>query len=792
MFEVLDIELNNVVYFKKAKLDVTKHPFTVISGHNLDSRISDKTSNGAGKSLLWSSFPNARYDSTPLATGKNRKSMLGNKNASIAFSFKSNDGHTYRVTQFASKFAIERNGVDMEVRTVPLQKQEIDRIFPITEDEFYSYVYLQSQRPLGFQIDKPAARLQYITSIFRLDVYDRLKKHFTKKLGEIKNKQVEFDVVNNQLIKTNGLLERLKWDDKAASKLKEAKTFINDVGDDLKKRQIKLERLRSALSACEEYSKYKAKRKKLKPKIDRKAAEQAMEAIELLTEYKSNKRSYDERMTDIEEAIAELGKLGKRSAVEKSLKAVTEAVESLEQKLESHHDARRAFKVASARSSEILVELKKTWGKPVSTIALRTKVVESLEQELYAHRAVIKLGSIVDECADGVCPTCTQGVDIATFTKKIKVSKRRVEEIKSELKRNELVVELAALAPDLDFDEDKYLVNRALYKDKVGQQESLELQLESHDTLAKLEARRSKLKAPKKPKVEVNYTATELSEILDQHSEIRRLDASISKLEQKHGELDEQTIRKELKKAKARSLELEETYAKAQHILSVYGSKAGEYKMLIREQSDSELKLKELQPIIAQRDMFKALEKAYSAKGLKVMAANQILTQIEQNMNRYSNLIFAEPFKFTLFAQPDGVHCRVDRGNGKESDVRELSGAESDCFRLLWMWVMLVMAEDNRRTNFAVLDEPDAHMDASTQSLFIERFLPALRTLVPHVFLITPLDKHVYSECAYLTVVKHNGVSKLVENSNDSSGLWMAHSGSDPSEAKPRKKAKKK
>src|SRR5690606_17515695 len=126
--------------------------------------------------------------STPLGVGKKRKDML-DKDSSITIPIKANDGRVYTITQTPSSFKILRDGKDLEVRTVPLQKKKLEEIFPITEDEFYSYVYLQSQRPLAFQIDKPAARLQYLTSMFNLDVYDQLKKYFTKKLGEIKNKQ---------------------------------------------------------------------------------------------------------------------------------------------------------------------------------------------------------------------------------------------------------------------------------------------------------------------------------------------------------------------------------------------------------------------------------------------------------------------------------------------------------------------------------------------------------------------------------------------------------------------------
>src|SRR5699024_6093530 len=123
--------------------------------------------------------------------------------------------------------------------------------------------YLQSQRPLAFQIDKPAARLHYITSVFRLDVYDRLKKYFTKKLGEIKNKQVEFDVINNQLLKVNGLLERLDWNEERAEELAGAQHVIQSLGDKAKKLQTQIERLKAALSVSDRYTELKKKRKKL-------------------------------------------------------------------------------------------------------------------------------------------------------------------------------------------------------------------------------------------------------------------------------------------------------------------------------------------------------------------------------------------------------------------------------------------------------------------------------------------------------------------------------------------------
>lgn len=798
MLEGLDVELNNVVYFKNAKLDITRHPFTVISGHNKDSRISTETSNGAGKSLLWSAVPNLRYEATPLATQKKRKDILGASDSSITFRFKGNDGKVYRITQMPSKFVIERDGKDIECRTVPLQKKKIEEIFPITEDEFYSYVYLQSQRPLAFQIAKPTERLSYITSVFRLDVYDQLKKYFTKKLGEIKNKQVEFDVLNNQLVKINGLLERLDWSKEKAEELEKAQVIIRTLGDDSKKLQSSIERYKAAIAASEQYTKLKKQRKKLNPPISRKEALDQQELHEAQAEYQSDLKSYKAQRKQLKQQLDELGDVEDIAKLEKKLSKMIDHQAGEEASLTMLHEARQFYRQIRKDLDESMEE--------VTALGLKSKDVDVVvvlgpkghEDNLTRYSAVLQLESIVSDCADGECPTCQQSVNVQKFKKQIAEAKEQVKKAKKGLAKFaacEAVFKLRQKAKRHEFDdkaEAEFVERREAYKKAEVRYEKLQEQVRAAKQADRIRAKLKELEQPKAPKKEPSYSTKQLKEILEQHAELKRIDSVLASLEEQHGTIDASKLSNKLADAEQRYAKIERKYTRAQDVCSNLGSKASEFKVLRRERKDVLAQLEAIKPIIDQRDLYKSLEKAYSAKGLKVFAANQILGQIEQNMNRYANLIFAEPFKFSLYAKEDGVHCIVDRGNGKKSDVRMLSGAESDAFRLLWMWVMLIMVEDDRRTNFAVLDEPDSHMDETTRSLFIERFLPALRTLVPHVFLITPLSRHMYSECAYLTVVKHKGVSQLVENFDESSGLRMPRTRRSSGEAKPRKGSKKK
>lgn len=798
MLELIDVDLKNVVYFKEAKLDVTRHPFTVISGHNMDSRISTETSNGAGKSLLWSAVPNLRYEATPLATKKSKKELLDSSASRIAMTLKGNDGKTYRIIQTPSKFVIERDGKDQEVRTIPLQKKEIERIFPLTEEEFYSYVYLQSQRPLSFQIDKPAARLQYITSIFRLDVYDQLKKYFTKKLGEIKNKQIEFDVLNNQLIKINGLLERLAWTPESAAALEEAQTVIRTLGGDTKKLQSKIERYKSALAVSKQYASLKKQRKQLNPKLSRKEAlaEQAMH--ELLAEYDADMRTYKAQCKQLTSQINDIGETKPLAKLEKQVKKLIDHVAGEEASLTMLHEARQHWKQIQKEIAAAEADVKEM-GLRLKDVDLKVVFgTKKYEDEISKYGAVLQLESIVDDCADGECPTCQQSVNVKKFKKQIAEAKAAVKKAKRGITEHntcEVLFKLKNKARKYEFNEaneKEFVDRREQYKVDDAKLVKLQDELRNARQIEKLTKRLGELEKPKSPKVQPTLSREKLEVILEQHSEIRRIDSVMASLEEQHGTIDAAELSNKLADAEKRYAKIERKYTRAQDVCSNLGSKASEYRVLRRERKDVLAQLEAIKPIIAQRDLYKSLEKAYSAKGLKVYAANQVLSQIEQNMNRYSNLIFAEPFKFSLYAKEDGVHCRVDRGNGKVSDVNQLSGAESDCFRLLWMWVMLIMVEDDRRTNFIVLDEPDAHMDETTRSLFIERYIPALRSLVPHVFLITPLDKHLYSECHYLTVVKHKGVSKVVENFDESGRIRVQRAGRDSGAAKPRERSKKK
>lgn len=787
---LLSLELNGVVYFDHAKLDVTQRPMTIISGFNKDSLVSNQTSNGAGKSLLWSAFPNLRYDATPLADGKNRgatkKAMLKDKASSIIVEILADDGVTYKVEQYSSKLVIYRNGVDMEIRRSQEQRAKLEDIFPITEEEFYSYVYLQSQRSLGFLVDRPAARLHYITSLYRLDVYDQLKAYFTKKLGEIKASQVEFEVITSQLVRTNQLLERLDWSKEAADELERASTYIKATRVELRDLQNDFEKMQGARTVQKQYREVTKRIKGIKIPLPYSEVQSGIDNIEAVQEYKHKLSRFKQQSEDLQ---ARIDKINPATDTEDLLEKAEKRAAAISKELKVLERAQDKFEEAEHEYKSVAKKLKPL-GKPKT---LKKKALAKLESDVEHLRSVITLAERLRGCDDGVCPTCEQDVDIKKHAALAEDSQDRLEKTLTALRIHRLTEQLEAIElTTVDTDRIETLQKEATkVKDSIRK---LHNALEREEERLELIQDLFKLKKPKAVKANVKHTLTELTDMMTQHSELKAATRTKKQLEDQHGDMIAiDGLEERYAELKKKGAKLERKYIAAQEVVTLYNSKAGEFKALRRDQKANTTKLKELKPIIGQRDLLRNMEKAYSSKGLKVGAANMILAQIETNLNRYSNLIFAEPFKFKIYAESDGVHCEVDRGNGKVSDIRWLSGAEADCFRLLWMWVMLVMAEADRRTNFVVLDEPDAHMDDTTRALFIERYLPALRSVVPNVYLITPKDAHVYSDCVYMTVVKHKGVSTLVEDGkDDSSGLRVQPTGHDSPSVKSNKKSKKK
>lgn len=790
MIEVDSFILRNVVHFNEAKVPVRKNNgFVVISGLNKDSRIAEDQNNGAGKSLLWSAFPNAMYAAAPSSTLKNtKKDMLDSTKSEIEIRMVNNHGDKIKIVQKPTKWLIHepdsKTGelVDSKARTTSIQQEKIAEHFPLTSDEFYAYTYLssiQGQR-LHFQVEKPAERLKFITSIFQLDSYDKLKKYFTGMLAKIKDEQTRFSVLESKLLNVNTQLEKIQWTEETIAQAKEAKAKFSDMKTErdelartVSKGETRLGQLKSLMRLLEKkeaiHQHFPADRsvEEIEAKLRKRKA-----VIREYDAYLKELKAYEKRVARYKDALAELEakELTPVKKINKKLPALQEKAEELIAEMEQTREVTRRKDKWSKIADTCLAELGELGYDSPESVDMES----DLDDDLSICRTTLKLKKLLNSTKDSVCPTCLQSVDLKSVEKSVKKAQKRLEKLETLADARQLVSRLRDAKKELKGFTSVSSVDELREKLEETKKKSrhFDAELKSHIKIADLKSELAQIEEPTEPdkKPPKSASVEDIDESLSMCREIAKIEHSIEVLVEDSKFLRKsmvdpssafKTTERKLKKLKDQLKEIDSTYKSVSKLVSEYDLRLGEYRILSKQKLELESELEEIKPILAKRDLYKALEKAYSAKGLKVSKANDIVRLLEANLNRYANLIFAEPFEFKVFANEKGVFCEVDRGNGKISDVRLMSGSESDSFRLLFMLSLLLMVPSERRTNFVVLDEPDSHMDGRTRAIFAERYLPFLREVVPHVFLITPQDHHIYSECERWVVVKEGGVSTL-------------------------------
>ena len=784
MIELKSITLRNVVSFNSAKVPITKNSgLVLISGWNKDSITAVDQNNGAGKTLLFSSIGNCRYGSAPSSTLKNtKKDMLGSTKSEIELAFLDEQNQKVRFIQKPSKWLIHIDEEDQKVHRVANQQQKMEELWPITEDEFYAYTYITSMagQRLHFQVQKPTERLKFITNIFQLEDYDLLKGYFTRMLGTIKDEQTKFSVIESKFLSINTQLEKLGWDEHSVAEAKAGKRKFKELKEERDILSSKVMKSRARLALLALYAKMLKRKKKASKGCKGDPDEQIGKLRNRLTivrefdqynkeldTYKSNtsrlKKKRDALVLEVEDDLPLSEITSEYAKLKDSLSDVNGDI------TESAQIAKQVTQVKN-RLVRVTDDLSELGFPAVDDVDLETDI----DDDISICRTTLKLKKLLDKNTGSSCPTCHQEVDVADIAASVKKAGKRLAKLEALSDARELVerhIELVAALEKLGKVPNVTKLEKKAKKFK-SRIDELKVMGRRRERIEELDEQLDDISKPDKPKKKPKdgETVSSIKDAIELYREYEKADDALSSFLKDHDNLgDVKNPAAEIESIEGRASELEsklkkmdKRYQKLMDKNSSRDLKLGEFRVLSKQKLEFEGDMEAAKPLLEKRDLYKALEHTYGAKGLKVDAANQILGLLEANLNRYAPLIFAEPFDFNVYADDHGIHCEVNRNNGHPAtDVRLLSGAESDCFKLLFSVALLLMVPPERRTNFVVLDEPDSHMDPRTSSLFIERFLPFLREVVPHTFLITQSDHGLFSNCDSWTVVKQDGVSEL-------------------------------
>lgn len=786
MLKLVGLELNKIVYFDQARVSFTKSSLVFIRGLNLDSDPANPSSNGAGKTLLFSTIPNVFYFSTPLAIKKNAKKDILGKGSSIALTFRAGDGDKYKVVQASGKYQIFKNGEDLELKKIPVAEQMIRELWPLSENLFYSTCYVSTQRSFPFQQDSDSARLEHLVDMFRLNQYDLIREHFAQKQREVKDQEVKLSVMEQRRVVLGDKLRvaKKRLGEYNSAELKKQIVARERAVKELERRQhdlnVTLIALRTLLDTERELDALrKSYTHKGQPNEVRGWLKEQRSAARLYENYMNLKDQYEDSVEATRKELKQLVLPEKSAADLRSRKDVlNEEYDTVVSKLEAANEERTRWNTIVADGKDVATRLMDVGVdvKHGDTVDIK----EDVESQLAVYKATLKLEALLENHGhdgDATCPTCLSEINLASTRGAVRAAKKAIPKLEQRARAQRYYREYTRLKAELksiDYDAkayEKLKKRRAAISDEIV---GIDNDLHTWAQDATLRKTLASIKPPKKvASPETKLTVKQIDEEIELCGDILKHLEAKAKLTQAHPELA--TLRKvraintvitremenreavdsdlmQARKSMSGVTERIEAHTNLTNECSLYGS---ELKSLIED-------IEKIKPQIARKRLFEVLLKAYGAKGLRTLAANEICGLIETNLNHYRGLVFSEPFEFSVSASETGLSIMVDRGNNKVSDVRTLSGAESNFFRLLFVMSILPLLPDDRRTNFLILDEPTSHADDVSRAIFRERFLPAIQEVVPHCFIISPhTDDYLEGSSEWL-VKKHNGVSTVV------------------------------
>jgi DNA repair exonuclease SbcCD ATPase subunit len=778
MLSISSLKLENVVLFKDVDFEFIDG-LTTIRGHNQDSQIADDQNNGAGKSLLLSTIPNVLYNAPPLARKKKaKKDMLG-KGSRITVDFDSGmSGKAVKIEQTGSKYKVFENGTDTELRTIPLAESYIGREFPISPLEFYSSVYIQSQRECPFQKGTESERMHFISEVFRLDAYDRLKEHFAQKLRDVKDRETEYATLSGKRTSTEAKLKKNTWTtdsqvdlDRLEAELDKVQDLRDSAAETLQFEQNMMRGARQLQELELELDEFRAKYKFRKhPHEMLPVLKRMLKVVSAYEEYQQALAIYKEDSSELNARLRELPKGKDPSSLKDEGTSIVDALERLEEEYEElENKLEHRSKLSEAVSD---------WYRDIASLGHKAGKVPStnVEEQIAALRTTISLKKLL-KTDDATCPTCHSDLDLKQIRRSVTKAEQALPKLLDLQSAQELQATWYANRKELSkLDDPKEEMLRI--EESMG---SLEERLHKVREEYKLQSERvqverdlERIRKPKalaKPKT--NLTKRQIEDGIELCNEImhhikareaiwKSFQGIKELFDTEDDPLEAQTS--EYEDAKSYHDKLRADAASHSKRIRELEVERNTHTLLNQELDEIEEQLSKLSRSIRKKKIYESLVAAYGSKGIKTLAIQKIAEVLEANLNVYRSLVFAEPFRFKIEVTKSGMRVEVDRRNGHKSDIRLLSGSEADCFRLLFMVALLPLVPSERRTNFCVLDEPDAHMDPATRDRFATHFLPALQQIVPSVNLITPLPTE-YDSARELVVVKRDGVSTLKEAS---------------------------
>jgi DNA repair exonuclease SbcCD ATPase subunit len=718
-------------FSKRTEFDLDYKGITTIFGLNKDAGGATYT-NASGKSLLFTALPEIAYGSPP--SGKDQTKHVKTE---IGLEFKGEkDVVTFtKIYGKGKKFEVAKNGKSLSVRTLDYAQKKLQAYLGGSEEDFYTTRYIDNTIPHPLIVGSAAIRQNFFVRMFNLENVDAIRHLLLAELREVQKaastyKEVKslFDDVKNKALKQSEIEEKQTKIDKLKGKQEQLLSQINkyQVVRDLTRFEKQNEDLialfykSTSLDTFDhDFNKAKSKRKALR---EQKENSQEWETYKRL--HKVYAKEYEPLQEQIEKLVGidyDLKKVKKRAAqfIEDD-KAYTEA-----SRLESN--------------LEIIKPIK------VEKLDLDT---EELKAKVYLLREEL---SQANSFKGGKCPTCGSPH-----------KSRGVDEIKKDLKKVKAKLEQCEAYSQYVSDRRAYKGNLDTKANLVAKRNKLLLGITklraSANALKLIEQLPTKPEQPEGEYVSLKEIELSLDKVdrrltrFERFKDIIEQLQALSKLtkEQRLAAKELDTFTDDLGKISNRLTGLTAEVTSGREATSQLKKLATRGKVLAKQAED--------EPVL------KALIDAYSKKGLKKLLIQRYASLLQQQVNKFVRLFFAEDLQFE-FKYDSKLDVLVHRKKGKKIitvDVKRLSGAEKRMLTLVLVVASISLLPKNKRANYLILDEPEANLGPEALQTFI-RALPILNKVIPHIVVITPRPELSIEGSRVFTVVKRNGVSTLTK-----------------------------
>lgn len=619
--------------------------------------------------------------------------------------------------------SVFKNGKNLSIRTASDVNTRIQKIFPITEEEFESTIHVDVRKPSVLQYGTTKQRREHIVRLFRLDQVDSIRAMFNAELRRIsEDKAVHNELERQYKDLPNDSVDVGELERDLASlnkRFSQTQDRLDSMSSDVqmltwrKSSQALLTRWKSVIGASD----YKECMQRLERLLARYSGEH--KAATEWDAYVKNEARYKELLSQIPKKPKNW-KLG-----EKQWRKLTRKLDAAAAQLDTMR-----VSVEPKLNSDVV------WTPDLEG-RLRNGIADVTAQ-LKQTRAA----------KDGRCSLCGQRIKHDHT-----ISEDELEARKTRMVRmlNQVLEARGAQEEYRDWKQKKKQWDRI--KDDVDAAQEQRSKYKECHAYAKAQ---SKLPdAPKKPTSDrPELTSDKLMDRIQSVSSdldfLRGIDrpklviraAAMGDREAQSKERDIDALQQTLRKIQERIPKIEAT---------LYQHKQNQ-----RNRRKLKQRMTELRSSIRDEPAYKLLVDAYSNKGIRQLMLNRIGTMLSQQLNKFSRYLFVEDYAFECEVTATAFNILVKRKYGRKhvtSDVSKLSGAESNAFSVLMVMALRTMTPSSRRANLLILDEPTANMGQEMRDHFA-RFVKALNKVIPHIIVVTPLSDEVYENSRTLVAVK--------------------------------------